>query len=122
MPLLLYLHGAGERGEDVDKLTFHGPIKVVRKGMALPFMIISPQCANDSTWFDYGERLISLVEEYVKRNDVDANRVYVTGNSMGGFGTWSVATMSCRRRVRHLKRITIVAPPCTQKPTKINAS
>ena len=91
MPLLIYLHGAGERGDDVNKLTVHGPIKTVRNGMKLPFMIISPQCANEATWFDYGERLISLLEEYIKRNDVDENRVYITGNSMGGFGTWSVA-------------------------------
>lgn len=92
LPLLVYLHGAGERGDDVNILTTHGPIKAVRNGLDLPFMIISPQCAGSAaTWFDYGERLCSLIEDYVKRDDVDENRVYVTGNSMGGYGTWSVA-------------------------------
>lgn len=91
-PVIMYLHGAGERGvKEFELLKFHGPIKEVENGMNLPFVIISPQCEPDRTWFDYGERLISLAESFLSEKYMDERRIYLTGNSMGGFGTWLLA-------------------------------
>ena len=91
-PVLIYLHGAGERGlGDFELLKKHGPIQEAVKGMDLPFVMISPQCAPNCTWFNYGERLIELSESLQKVPYLDENRIYLTGNSMGGFGTWFLA-------------------------------
>ena len=47
-PLLLFLHGAGERGDNLDLVTVHGPPKLIKKGKKFPFVVISPQCPRDS--------------------------------------------------------------------------
>jgi predicted peptidase len=91
-PVLIYLHGAGERGiKDFELLKYHGPIMEAENGLDLPFVIISPQCAPECTWFNYGERLIELSEHCQKTSYMDEKRIYLTGNSMGGFGSWFLA-------------------------------
>lgn len=91
-PVLMYLHGAGERGcGDFDRLRIHGPLHEVDNGRRLPFIIVCPQCEPNKTWFDYGERLSALAQACADLPYADKARVYVTGNSMGGFGTWSLA-------------------------------
>ena len=92
LPLLIYLHGAGERGDDLGKVVVHGPLKeIVAGNIRDDFMIISPQCEMDKTWWDYSERLYVLVKSYIKNPFVDSSKVYLTGNSMGGYGTWAFA-------------------------------
>jgi len=88
-PLLLFLHGAGERGNDIEKVKMHGPPKLIEAGLSFPFIIVSPQCPPDE-WWDV-QILNSLLDDCIARYRVDTNRVYVSGLSMGGFGTWNYA-------------------------------
>jgi predicted peptidase len=102
-PLILFLHGSGERGDDVNKVRAHGPIKEVGKGRKLPFIIISPQCP-DRGWWD-PDVLIGLLNKVEKDYRVDRKREYLTGLSMGGFGTWALA-------IAQPKRFAAIAPIC----------
>lgn len=93
-PLMLFLHGAGERGSDLDKVKVHGPPKLVAQGKSLPFIIASPQCPTGRSWSDPAQIqvLIALLDDLVEKHQVDESRVYLTGLSMGGYGTWSLAS------------------------------
>jgi predicted peptidase len=87
-PLVLFLHGSGERGEDLEKVKIHGPPKLVSQGKEFPFVLVSPQCPTGSRW--NAEELSALVDELARNYRVDLQRLYVTGLSMGGSGTWSL--------------------------------
>lgn len=91
-PLMMFLHGAGERGSNLNKVKVHGPPKIVEAGKDLPFIIVSPQCPKDDWWTERDDELIHLLDDIQKRYDVDAERVYLTGLSMGGYGTWTLAS------------------------------
>lgn len=88
-PLLLFLHGYGECGDDLAKVKKHGPPKLIGRFDELAgCVVVSPQCPRDSWWRT--EALKSLVDEVVAaRGDIDTDRLYVTGLSMGGYGIWS---------------------------------
>ena len=89
-PLLIFLHGGGETGTDVEKLKVTGLPKHIEEGHQFPMIIVSPQERrvgpgwDISTLYDFYEK---IVDEY----PVDRDRVYLTGLSMGGFGTWNFA-------------------------------
>ncbi len=102
-PLLLFLHGAGERGEDLEKVKVHGPPKLIEQGKEFPFIVVSPQCPKGRRWEPTA--LIALLDEIEKEYPVDRRRVYVTGLSMGGFGAWALASFAP-------ERITAIAPIC----------
>lgn len=102
-PLILFLHGAGERGTNLSKVTVHGPPKIVKARPDLPFIVVSPQCPEGETWSN--DTLLALLDDVSKRYRVDTNRVYLTGLSMGGFGTWSLG-------VQHPERFAAIAPIC----------
>ncbi len=87
-PLLLFLHGAGERGDDLQKVKVHGPPKIVQKEPDFPFVVISPQCPTGLVWDADG--LLAMLDEVTHRLRIDEKRIYVTGLSMGGFGTWNL--------------------------------
>jgi predicted peptidase len=87
-PLVLFLHGAGERGNDIEKVKIHGPPKLVEQGKTFPFILVSPQCSAKGWWPK--ETLEALLDEVTAKYDVDKDRVYVTGLSMGGFATWTL--------------------------------
>lgn len=89
-PLLLFLHGAGERGNDLSLVKKNGPPKLIEEGKDLPFVVVSPQCPADKRWNT--KALIALIDEIISRYRIDQNRIYVTGLSMGGNGTWKLAT------------------------------
>ncbi len=91
-PLMMFLHGAGERGSNLNKVKVHGPPKIVEAGKDLPFIIVSPQCPKDDWWTERDDELIHLLDDIQKRYDVDAERVYLTGLSMGGYGTWTLGS------------------------------
>ncbi len=91
-PLIMFLHGAGERGSDLNKVKVHGPPKIVENRKDFPFIVVSPQCPKDDWWTDKVEVLINLLDDIVARYKVDKERVYLTGLSMGGYGTWSLAS------------------------------
>ena len=88
-PLLLFLHGYGECGEDIQQVKKHGPPKLVERFDELSrCVIVSPQCPRNSWW--RVDALKALVEEVIEqRGDIDRRRIYVTGLSMGGYGIWS---------------------------------
>ena len=102
-PLMLFLHGAGERGSDLDLVKKHGPPKLIEQGHAFPFIVVSPQCPKGEGWSV--EALDRLLNEVSETHRVDADRVYVTGLSMGGFGTWDLA-------IAYPDRFAAVAPIC----------
>jgi len=90
-PLLLFLHGIGERGNDLEKLKVYGPTKICsdpEKASKWPFILVAPQCPDSHFWSAAQLRL--LVEKICSDYPVDKSRIYVTGLSMGGFGTWSI--------------------------------
>ena len=84
-PLILFLHGAGETGEDLEKVKIHGPPKIVEAGRDLPFVVVSPQSPQRG-WNVLA--LNALLDEVLKTLRIDPDRVYLTGLSMGGRGTW----------------------------------
>ena len=94
-PLMLFLHGAGERGDNLELVKKHGPPKLIEEGKAFPFVVVSPQCPEDRWWEPVS--LSALLDEIVGKYKIDKDRIYVTGLSMGGFGTWSLATYAPRR-------------------------
>lgn len=102
-PLMLFLHGAGERGNDLDRVKKHGPPKLVARRKAFPFVVASPQCRPDERWRP--EDLTVLLDDLVKRYRIDEDRIYVTGLSMGGYGTWALAGASP-------ERFAAIAPIC----------
>ena len=85
-PLLLFLHGAGERGDSLDAVSVHGPIKERRAGRDLPFVIVAPQVPTGERW-TVG-RVAAALDGALRQYRIDESRVYLTGLSMGGFGTW----------------------------------
>ena len=85
-PLLLFLHGAGERGDSLAAVGIHGPLKERRQGRDLPFVIVAPQVPEGERW-TVG-RVAAALDDALATYRVDADRVYLTGLSMGGFGTW----------------------------------
>jgi predicted peptidase len=87
-PLVLFLHGSGERGEDIERVKIHGPPKLVAGGKQFPFVLCSPQCPTGSRW--NAEELDKLVDDLTNTYRIDRQRLYVTGLSMGGGGTWSL--------------------------------
>lgn len=94
-PVVLFLHGIGERGDDLDKIRVHGPPKEIAKGRRFPFILLSPQCPTDRFWDP--ETLIGLLNDAERRYRIDRRRESVTGLSMGGFGTWGLAMAQPRR-------------------------
>jgi len=102
-PLLLFLHGSGERGTDLQLVKRHGPPKLIEEGKQFPFIVVSPQCPEGQWW--QSVELTALLDEIVEKYKVDEDRIYVTGLSMGGFGTWSLAAYAPHR-------LAAIAPIC----------
>lgn len=101
-PLVLFLHGAGETGSDLNRVKAHGPPKLVEAGKQFPFILISPQ-APALGWRP--EALNALLDEVSEKYRVDPDRIYCTGLSMGGFGTWALAAA-------YPERLAAIAPIC----------
>ncbi len=88
-PLLVFLHGAGERGTDLNVLKKHGPPKLAGQKPELEsFFMISPQCPAGRSWDTVAVK--DLIDQTVAGQPVDPKRIYITGISMGGFGTWKL--------------------------------
>ena len=87
-PLVLFLHGSGESGHDIQKVKAHGPPQLVEQGKKFPFILVSPQSDVPSGW-DI-EMLYKFLQHIKRIYRVDNQRIYLTGLSMGGFGTWAL--------------------------------
>jgi len=113
-PLMLFLHGKGERGEDLEKVKRHGPPKLLARGKEMPFIVVSPQCPGDSWWPAELDMLKALLDEITETCAVDEDRIYLTRLSMGGFGTWALACDQPRR-------FAAIAPICGRgDPKKVS--
>ena len=102
-PLILFLHGAGERGNDIWKVAKHGPPKIDTQIADFPFIVVSPQCPDGQVWSD--DLLLALLDEAERKFAVDPHRVYLTGLSMGGFGAWNLG-------LSHPEKFAAIAPIC----------
>ncbi|MBD0259274.1 MAG: prolyl oligopeptidase family serine peptidase [Cytophagales bacterium] len=90
-PLILFLHGAGERGDDLERVRKNGLPKVTGSDPHFPFVVVSPQCPAGTYWPYLVDDLNDLVESILAQYRVDGSRVYLTGISMGGYGTFYLA-------------------------------
>lgn len=88
-PLVIFLHGSGERGTDLNQVKRHGPPKEIAAGKTFPFVMVAPQCPRWQRW--QPESIHDLTRQIVERYKIDPKRVYLTGLSMGGIGTWEAA-------------------------------
>jgi predicted peptidase len=102
-PLMIFLHGAGERGTNLSLVAKHGPPKVVKSKTDFPFILVSPQCPTGERWDN--ETIMALRQHAIEKYRVDTNRVYLTGLSMGGFGSWSLG-------VTYPNKFAAIAPIC----------
>jgi predicted peptidase len=104
-PLMLFLHGYGECGNDIQIVKKHGPPKLIDKFDSLSTcVIVSPQCPKNSWWRT--DALKALVDQVIaERRDIDTTRLYITGLSMGGYGTWSFVS-------RHPNYFAAAVPIC----------
>ncbi|MBK9096676.1 MAG: prolyl oligopeptidase family serine peptidase [bacterium] len=104
-PLVLFLHGAGERGSDLEIIKRNGPPKLVDDGREFPFVLVSPQCPERTTWDN--KLLIHFLDEIEAKYNIDKNREYLTGLSMGGHATWSLA-------IQNPGRFAAIIPVCAR--------
>jgi predicted peptidase len=102
-PLLLFLHGSGERGSFIDSVKRHGPPKLIEQGKKFPFIVVSPQCSEFESWA--APSLAAMLDQIEAKYNVDHAREYVTGLSLGGYGTWKLA-------IDQPKRFAAIAPVC----------
>jgi predicted peptidase len=107
-PLILFLHGAGERGDNVEQIKIHGIPKVAEQ-LDLPFVTLAPQCPLEHWWSDFLPALDALLTETIATMPIDPRRVYLTGMSMGGYGTWHMAA-------KYPQRFAAIAPICGGGP------
>ncbi|HEY3352888.1 MAG TPA: dienelactone hydrolase family protein [Polyangia bacterium] len=105
-PLILFLHGSGERGRDARVLTRHGIPRVVEESRGdLPFIALAPQCPPASAWPPHLLALEALLADALDALPVDPARLYLTGISMGGEGAWHLGA-------RNPHRFAAVVPIC----------
>jgi predicted peptidase len=103
-PLILFLHGRGERGEDLELLLKHPLPKTLERQRDFPFIVVSPQLpAEMHSWSAMIEPMRGLLDQIEAEYSVDPLRVSLTGISMGGAGAWEFA-------LRHPKRFSALAP------------
>jgi predicted peptidase len=108
-PLILFLHGRGERGSDLSSITRYGLPTRLAQGFALPAIVAAPQCPQGSDWTLQDDALLALLDELTANYAVDRDRVYLTGLSMGARETWRLAAV-------HAERFAALAPICGRRP------
>ena len=94
LPLLIFLHGSGERGDNLDLVTVHGPPHLAAGRSDYPFIVLSPQLEAGGTW-DV-DRLEATLADARRRAPVDPDRILLTGLSLGGHGSWAWAVANPR--------------------------
>ena len=106
-PLMLFLHGRGESDGPLSVVAKWGPPRMAARGDQLPYIVVSPQCPTDDAWRNPTQqsRLVQLLDAIVQNYNVDTDRIYLTGLSMGGSGSWQLAS-------DHPDRFAAVVPIC----------
>lgn len=107
LPVILFLHGRGESDGPLSVVAKWGPPLLVGRGTQLPYMLVSPQCPKEDNWSSATQqtRLLELLDAVVKKFGGDKDRIYLTGLSMGGSGSWRMAA-------DHSERFAAVVPIC----------
>ena len=105
LPILFFLHGLGEREPHPEGPYVHGPLKLAKNVQSFPFICIAPQCPSDTFWPAEIQTLGLFVDRMTEELGADKSRVYLTGLSMGGFGTWYLA-------VAYPDKFAAIAPIC----------
>lgn len=93
LPLIVQLHGAGERGngkEEIYKVETHGFAKHLQEN-EYECIVVMPQCPKDSFWVARVESIINFIEQIKAEFNINEKKIYLTGLSMGGYGTWFTA-------------------------------
>ena len=106
LPLIIQLHGAGERGDgsDLALVDVHGFSKLMNN-MEYECLFVMPQCPTDSFWVARIESIARFIEQIKMEYEVDEDRIYLTGLSMGGYGTWYTA-------MAYPEKFAAIAPVC----------
>lgn len=102
-PLILFLHGAGERGTDFGTIRNLGPLRYANEHPEFPFLLVAPLCPRLYDWDP--DALNELLDHAIASYKVDTDRIYLTGFSMGGAGTWETA-------MEYTHRFAAIAPLC----------
>jgi predicted peptidase len=102
-PLMIFLHGSGERGRELARVTWNGPPKYAAAGRQFPFVLVAPQIDERAVW--HSNAIEALRADLVRHLPIDADHVVLTGLSLGGHGTWNYA-------VDHPRRLAAIAPVC----------
>jgi len=115
-PLILFLHGGGEVGndlQDLERVKKNAIPKNLEQGADLPFIVVSPQLPTYGLWESQLDHLNGLLDEVIANYAVDVNRIYLTGLSRGGSGTWTMA-------IKYPQRFASIAPIASYgDPTKV---
>ena len=90
-PLIVFLHGASERGDDPSVITRYSIPAFLTNTLDFPFVVLSPQSPLDDWWSNQTDVLNALLNQIQSTYAVDPRRIFLTGQSMGGYGTWALA-------------------------------
>ena len=91
LPLIVFLHGAGDRGDDLNLVKNIGIPMLFQQNQPVRAITFSPQCDSDKVWNTQIYPVKELIDEIVEEYHIDKNRITITGMSMGGYGTWEMA-------------------------------
>lgn len=107
LPLMLFLHGRGESNGPLSIVALWGPPQMAARGDKLPFIVVAPQCPTEDNWSSPTQqaRLVGLLDSVITQFNADKDRVYLSGLSMGGSGSWRLAA-------DHPNRFAAVVPIC----------
>ncbi len=108
-PFILFLHGSGERGDDVTVVKNFGLPKRIDLQADFPCIVLSPQCPVDVRWFQQSDNVMALLDTVLNGLRVDQSRIYLTGLSMGGQGAWHLGAL-------YPERFAAVLPICGRIP------
>jgi predicted peptidase len=108
-PFILFLHGSGERGNDLERVRMYGVPRQIDTQPNFPCIVLSPQCPVDVRWPDQTDNVIALLDSLLPQLRVDLSRLYLTGLSMGGQGSWHLGAS-------YPERFAAILPICGRIP------
>lgn len=108
-PMILFLHGSSLRGQNLELVKEYGPTWFAEQRNDFPFIVLAPQCPENENWENKPDILAALLDEVLKKYRIDQDRIYLTGTSIGGRGTW---TLACQ----HPEYFAAIAPIAAVNP------